>query len=52
MEEPKIELVLKNIYDLYENPDISAKEQASEWLNNFQTSVICLLFNISSNNYL
>lgn len=39
MEEPKIEDLLKNIYDLYENPDISTKEKASTWLSEFQKSV-------------
>lgn len=39
MEEPKAEIVLKYIFDLYDNPDVLAKEQASEWLNNFQKSV-------------
>lgn len=39
MEEPKVEEVLKNIYDLYENPDISGKEKASTWLAEFQKSV-------------
>lgn len=39
MEEPKIEEVLKNIYDLYENPDISIKDKASAWLAEFQKSV-------------
>lgn len=39
MEEPNIEDVLRNIYDLYENPDVSAKEKASTWLAEFQKSV-------------
>lgn len=39
MEEPKVEEVLRNIYDLYENPDNSAKEKASKWLDAFQKSV-------------
>lgn len=45
MEEPKAEQVLKYIYDLYENPDLSAKEHASSWLNDFQKSVK-LIFSI------
>lgn len=39
MEEPKIEDVLKNIHDLYVNPDTDAKERASKWLEQFQKSV-------------
>lgn len=39
MEEPKIEDVLLKIYDLYENPDVLAKESASKWLADFQKSV-------------
>lgn len=39
MEEPKIEIVLRNIYDLYDNPDTSSKEKASKWLEDFQKSV-------------
>lgn len=39
MEEPKIEDVLRNIHDLYVNPDTAAKEKASKWLEQFQKSV-------------
>jgi transportin-3 len=39
MEEPKTEEVLRNIYDLYENPDPASKEKASAWLAEFQKSV-------------
>lgn len=39
MEEPKIEDVLKNIYDLYSNPDISKKDGASKYLAKLQDSV-------------
>lgn len=39
MEEPKIEDVLRNIHDLYVNPDTVAKEKASKWLEQFQKSV-------------
>lgn len=39
MEEPKIEEVLKNIYDLYSSPDCSKKEEASKYLAQFQKSV-------------
>lgn len=39
MEEPKIEDVLKNIHDLYVNPNTDAKERASKWLEQFQKSV-------------
>lgn len=39
MDEPKVEEVLRNVYDLYENPDISAKDKASKWLAEFQKSV-------------
>lgn len=38
-EEPKIEDVLKNIYDLYGNPDVSKKEGASKYLAKLQDSV-------------
>lgn len=38
-EEPKIEDVLKNIYDLYGNPDVSKKEGASKYLATLQDSV-------------
>lgn len=44
MEKPTVDQVLKSIYDLYENPDLSAKEQASGWLNEFQKSVSFQLF--------
>lgn len=39
MDEPKLEEVLRYIYDLYDNPDISSKEKASKWLTEFQKSV-------------
>lgn len=39
MDEPKVEEVLRNIYDLYDNPDLSAKEKAGKWLECFQKSV-------------
>lgn len=39
MEEPKIEDVLKYIYNLYTNPDCTKKEDASKYLAQFQTSV-------------
>lgn len=39
MEKPTVEQVLKASYDLYDNPDVSAKERASSWLNDFQKSV-------------
>lgn len=45
MEEPKIEDVLRNIYDLYQNPDVTTKEKASTWLDKFQKSVSDLKFN-------
>lgn len=45
MEEPKIEDVFQNIYDLYENPDPAAKERASKWLADFQKSVSSSLLN-------
>ena len=38
-EEQKIEDVLKNIYDLYGNPDVSKKEGASKYLATLQDSV-------------
>lgn len=38
-EEPKIEDVLKKIYDLYCNPDITKKEPASKYLAQLQDSV-------------
>lgn len=38
-EEPKIEDVLKNIYDLYGNPDVSKKEGASKYLAKLQDSI-------------
>lgn len=39
MDVPKIEDVLRNIYDLYQNPDVTTKEKASTWLDKFQKSV-------------
>jgi hypothetical protein len=39
MEEPKIEDVLKNIYDLYINQDVSRKEESSKYLAKLQDSV-------------
>lgn len=39
MDEPKVEEVLRHIYDLYENPDVSTKDKASKWLAEFQKSV-------------
>ncbi|CRK91246.1 CLUMA_CG004926, isoform A [Clunio marinus] len=39
MGEPQIEDVLKNIYDLYEGPDLALKEKASTWLADFQKSI-------------
>ena len=38
-DEPQIDEVLKNIYDLYCNPDISKKEPASKYLATLQDSV-------------
>lgn len=37
--EPKIQDVLEKIHDLYVNPNTSAKEEASKWLEQFQKSV-------------
>lgn len=51
MEEPRAEEVLRNIYDLYENPDISVKETASKWLEAFQKSVSNLLRLVHINCY-
>lgn len=42
-EEPKIEDVLKNIYDLYGNSDCSKKEGASKYLAKLQDSVSKIL---------
>lgn len=39
MEEPKVEDVLRYVYDMYDNPDNSAKTKASKWLADFQKSV-------------
>lgn len=39
MDEPKVEDVLRYVYDMYDNPDISGKTKASKWLENFQKSV-------------
>lgn len=39
MNEPTVEEVLRYIYDLYDNPDISSKDRASKWLIEFQKSV-------------
>lgn len=38
-DEPSIELVLQNIYNLYNNPNTSEKENASKWLSEYQKSV-------------
>lgn len=46
MEEPNLDVVLKNIYDLYNNPDTVEKEKASKWLAELQKSVsFCFVFN-------
>lgn len=41
MEEPKVEEVLRNIYELYGNQTIrtSEQEKAAKWLDGFQKSV-------------
>lgn len=39
MDEPKVEEVLRHIYDMYENQDVSAKDKTSAWLSEFQKSV-------------
>lgn len=50
-EEPKIEDVLKNIYDLYGNPDCSKKEGASKYLAKLQDSVSEILILVMKNRF-
>ncbi len=47
MNEPKIEDVLSNIYNLYSGDDVGKKEESSKYLSELQSSVSDII--LSSN---